>query len=73
MKKAFQTHSFIARHNQTTEMWDVFKNNIRLAVIYDDSREIKFVNTDTCIHIAELTELHTLIFDINKQYKIANP
>ena len=73
MKKAFQTHSFIARYNQTTEMWDVFKTNVRLAVIYPDSREVRFLNTTTTVHIAELIELHTLILDISKQYRIANP
>jgi len=54
-------------------MWDVFKTNVRLAVIYPDSREVRFLNTTTTVHIAELIELHTLILDISKQYRIANP
>lgn len=68
MTKAFHTPTYKAKLNEGDLMWDVYKGNDKVAVIYDDSREIRFTNTETSHHLAELTELRELINEISRQY-----
>jgi hypothetical protein len=72
MKKLFTTAHYKARYNEADEIWDVYDNISRVAVIYEDSREIRFTDTSHQHHLSELTELRVLINLISRQYQLAN-
>lgn len=72
MKQKFESDSFIVKYNSATEMWNVYRNNLHVAVIYDDAGSIRFSDNQESFTVNELHELQQLTNSINRQYEKLN-
>lgn len=72
MKKQFSTTNFNAKYNESTEVFDVYYNNTRIAVIYEDNAQVRFTNTDIALDIDEMGEMQSLIKTTHRQWVSLN-
>jgi hypothetical protein len=73
MKKQFIKGRLTAKYDDTTELWNVDRANLRIAVIYDDAASVRFTSDEETHDLEDLKDLAELIALTHSQYEKLNP
>jgi hypothetical protein len=68
MKKRFSIDDFIATYNEKDELWTLYRNNLKVGVIYDFPGSIRFTTDQESFDLTELESIRAIIKLTTDQY-----